>query len=68
MNITPGLINGLLLLARLYPKSKATTYGGNVFFEILAEDNKGIRDEDKKLLESWGWCLTESEDLEVWDW
>ena len=38
------------------------------FFEILAEDNKGMSNEDKKLLEDWGWCLTESKDLDVWDW
>ena len=32
MKVTLGLINGLLLLGRLHPKSKATTYDNNVFF------------------------------------
>ena len=68
MNITPGLINGLLLLGRLHTKSKATIYDGKVFFEILAEETQDISDEDLKLLEDWGWLLNEYEDLKVWDW
>jgi len=68
MNITPGLINGLLLLGRLHLKSKATIYDDNIFFEILAEETQDISKEDLKLLEDWGWRLTEYEDLNVWDW
>jgi len=52
MNIILGLINGLLLLARLHPKSKATTYNGDVFFEILAEETQHISNEDLKV---WNW-------------
>lgn len=68
MNITSGLINGLLLLGRLHPKSQAKTYDNEVFFEILAEDTQDISEGDKQSLEDWGWRLTRYEGLDVWDW
>lgn len=64
--ISHTLINGLLLLARLYPNSKVETTDYGVVFTILAKDNKEISDEDIQLLESWGWRL--NEELDTWDW
>ena len=68
MNITLGLINGLLLLAKLHSNSRVSTYKNKVFFEILVEDNQYINIEDELLLENWGWTLRESEDLDIGSW
>ena len=66
--ISYRLLNGLLLLVKLYPNSKAepTDYGIDVTIED--KDRQNISDEDKQLLEDWGWRLTSYEYTDIWDW